>query len=590
MIRIAPTPDNDIDRYLGEMLNVWGLAAWQIGDAAQTPDAQTIVAHRDAEVAATELKALLRRGGHVVLIAPGEALFASLGIDCSPSYADDGGIEHLRLSQPLLGTFSHYPIPIVGERAVASGRHYASGEVATSVPPEAQVAAYLYEAGSFEHERPAVWSMPAHGGHVTVFSFDLARCFRDSRQGRPRFAGWRPVYDDICRPSSLFGPDWPRAARTAHQPVTDFLPMLLVRLIEQRLAYPCPRFWQLPGVSDSAMLLSGDEDGATTADIDEVFSFMESLGACMTIYVYMQQIQPGEADRQRWKEAGHAFSAHPYPTWPGITDREISPGGDVLAGLARSVEKFKKMFDLPVPLVRNHRVYWSGYCDVARLWESLGVEMDVNYAYNFADRDFSSGFKTPASALPTKFMDERDGLVDVYQQPVQGGDDADFGPAPKGRALSAGSFAAFGRAVIDNTLKPLGLPFAYIYHPQNFASYAGQQLRAFLKTAHASGCLMLSDHQWLDFWKSRSTWRVAESQRRDEKIRYTLRGSASDQKVAVSLPASTRSITLDGRPVEPVAREHFGLARLLVELPAGCGEVTLEFSSETSPTDPHPKD
>lgn len=569
MIRILPTEHDDSDRYLGEMLSLWGLAAWRIGDLPADDTAPScMIVPRTARTTNIDMRQMLNKQGHVILIAPPEQLLASLDIHYILQYADDGKIEHLRLSHPLLGTFSHHIVPIVGDRMLPFGQHYSAGDFQIPLPKEATVWAHLFNAGEFRQDRPAIWTLPVEGGTITVFNFDLVQAYRDARQGRPRYANWRPDYDDICRPGMLFGPDWCRQAATAGQPVVDFLPMLLVQLIERYASFPYPRFWQLPNAAHSAFLLSGDEDGADPQVNDTILSFMESLGAEMTIYVYMQQCNTTPSDHKRWMARGHRFSAHPYPTWPGLVERSLAPTGDILAGIRRCVEDFRQTFELPTPVIRNHRVFWTGYSDIPRLWESLGVQMDVNYAYDLMDRDVGSYYKVPAASLPVKFLDERYQLISVYQQPVQGADDVDFTPPPKGRLLSADLLAPLAKTLIYNTLIPLGLPFAYIYHPTNFAGFAGPPLRAFLLTAKECGCLMLSDHRWLEFWRARAQWRVDSIRSSSDGASYTLRGPRVEQSLSISFPNVVTSIRINNQQVQPLLRQHFGQERLLVPLPA----------------------
>ena len=582
MIRILADRDADRGRYLGEMLSLWGVNGWMITDDAPASDEGPIVVLVPPGVVPprSALQSTTDSGGHLILVAPEPATCDGLDLDCEATYGDDGDLSFLRLNVPLLHSYSHHSIPVLGRRAPARGAHYQASDFRRGIPDGARILACLFDPDQGLTDRPAIWTVPRGRGSVTVLAYDAVACYRNLRQGSPACAGWRPAFDDICRPAYLFGPRWRATFQSGHLPLADFHPMLLVRLVEQLLDVPMPRFWQLPGTCRSAILVSGDEDGVGPQCTEEICSFVESLGGKFTSYILMETTSTTPDQVRSWIDRGHGFSVHPYPNVPGDFSRIVAT--NPIEALASCVDQFRRRFELPTPNVRNHRLYWSGYADIPRRWNELGVAMDVNYISGTLTRSFESYYSAPAAALPIPFADESFRIIDVLQQPVASNDDADFGPSlPKSKCLSPESFEAYGEALLARTLEPFGLPFAYIFHQGNFATYAGEAERRFLRLAHRRSAALMSDHEWLEFWQARQRWRIGSMEATDQGWRYRLEGARGAHPVSVSLPVNWRErpltrVEVDGASVEPPQIDHFGEQRILIQLPEGADEVVVD--------------
>ncbi len=578
MILIVKNMGNDSGGYLGEMLSLWGGNFWEEVYVSEWSgrSCEVSIVSPGVDVDVSLVKDKLGEGEHVILITPSRGLLAGLGIDYRVDYGDDGGVGYMRLAEPLLGSFSHYSLPILGRRVLPVGKHY-SGDFSISLPADAKVWSYMFEQGTHFTDRPAVWSVGVGRGKLTVFNYDLVECMRNLRQGQPRYAGWRADFDDICRPAYLFGPDWIGQFQSEHLPVVDFHPILLLRLIEESVDFPMVRFWQLPGNSRSVILVSGDEDGALAEEDKTTCAFMDSVDANMTTYIQMQATRTECGDLQVMMDNGHSFSVHPYPMEKGNSG--WSPSGDVLAEIEECVKDFQRRYNLPVRSIRNHRGYWAGYVDIPRLWEKLGVAMDTNYAGCFFSRDFSGYYRFPAASLPLRFMDEKFGRIDVLQQPVVSSDDAEFDSGKgesKSKNWSAEMFEVYGESLIRNNLEPLGLPFAFVFHPGNFCGFAGEAEKRFLRKVKSLGADLISDYDWLDFWEARSSWRVMGVQKIGDGYVYHLSGKASEQPISLSLPGEQiKKVEIDGREMEGCQITHFGQKRILIPLPAGAEQIEL---------------
>ncbi len=576
---VVKDPQDDSAEYLAEMLRLWGGAHGQVRELSGAPEpARTPVAivPPGAPLPASWAGAFLAGGGHLILIAPGHRTLEALELPWRPRYAADGGVGYMRLVRPVLGAFSHTGLPIVGRRVrPPSGDGQELGEAVT-------VWAYAYEIDGKINDRPLIWTAPAAGGLVTVFAYDLVECYRDLRQGRPEHAGWRPDEEDSPRAAHLFGPDWERTFRGGHLPVADFHPMLLLRLAERGLDAPPLRFWQLPGAARSAVLISGDEDGGDPAFNEEMCQFLDTLKAKMVIYIQMSRTRTPPEQLARLMERGHGFSVHPYPS--SRTDLTPADGPKFLKELAACVAEFKQRYGLATRSIRNHRMFWTGYTDVARLWGRLGVEMDCNFSHAINARDSNRFFSQPAGCLPMGFLDEGLRRIDVLQQPLHASDDVCFSPEfPYSLHLTAEMFESLADKLLTDTLRPLGAPFAVCFHPVNYHRFAGEPERRFLRRAKARGAALISDYQWLDFWRMRQSWTAAGVDREGERFRYRLAGGRPSAGLAVSFPArrggrTVRCVGIDGGAVETIELIHFGQERKLLRLPDGASELSVTLA------------
>jgi len=578
MIAVLRDPSSDRAEYLAEMIALWGGAWCEVVEAAalcQQPPNVAIVPP-SVTPSAEDLLRCLAGGAHLMLIAPSRELLEGIGIDYAIEYGDDDQVARLRQVWPLLGDFGHHSLPIVGRRALHVGLHYSDPNYAVRLPPEASVWAYMYEPGTSFTDRPAIWTLPVESGKITVFNYDVIECYRNLRQGWPRYVGWRPSHDDICRPAYLFGPDWHLKYQGVHLPLADFHPMLLLRLVEEALDFPPPRLWQLPGTSQSAIIISGDEDCCDPEYNETICSFLDTLDANMVIYIQMQGTRTIPEQLQDWMSRGHGFSVHPYPTAKGQPGR--APAGDTLALLEACAKEFEERFCLAPRAIVNHRGWWAGYTDIPRLWERIGVQMDVNYGSSFMGRGFEAIYCWPSGVLPIRFMDEQLRRINVLQHPRAVSDDSFFSDGDKSMRLTPEVFETYGEALLTHTLKPLGTALGVCFHPANYVRYAGEAERRFLLRAKSHDAALLSDYEWLDFWLTRASWRLAQVTRTDSEAAYRFVGSQSSRQLTLSLPAThagktVQAVRIDGKECATFRTTHFGQERVLAQIPDGVDEA-----------------
>jgi len=584
LVSIIKNQNNDGAEYLGQMLSMWGGACWKTiePEALSREKDPMVIVPPGVEPGTDAIKSRLGEGAHIIFITPSRELLKELGIDYLIQYGDPDRIGYIRQVRPLLGTFSWYAVPIVGRRMLSIEKHYSNPDHQAHLPAQARVWAYMYEMESQNIDRPAVWTLPVGGGKITVFAYDLVECFRDLRQGRPEFADWRPAYDDICRASHLVGPDWETEYHGAQLPLADFHPMLLVRLIEQDLPVPLPRFWQLPGFAQSAILVSGDEDNGDPQCNEEICSFLDTVDGHIVIYIVIQGTHTTPEQIRRWMSRGHSFSVHPYPVIAG--ESGMAPSGDVLKKLEACVEEFKKRYQLPIRTIRNHRVFWKGYTDVPRLWERLGIEMDCDYNRegSLAGRSLAGCFLTPPGALPVPFLDEKFARINVLQQPCHFGDGSINAEGTREERYTADYFETFAESLIHHALKPLGIPFSVCFHPINYHKYAQEAEQRFLRKAKSLGAILISDYDWLDFWQMRATWELTGYRHENSKVAFTFSGTAPSKNLVISLPAAYNDrergeITVNGKNAETVPVGHFGMERILVGLPDGHNNIEMNI-------------
>lgn len=570
----------DQAEYLREMLALWGGAFAEVIEAKNLSlirDAEVILIPPDSVIGEELLSALPGMAKHLIAIAPTQDTLRVMGIDSCLPYADDERVSWLRLCLPLLGGYSHYSLPVVGRRVQAM-----SEEKNTSLPPETNVTACLYETFEQTVDRPVIWSTQAHGVPVTVIAYDLVECYRNLRQGFPRFADWRPKIDLHARPCDLFGPDWENQCPSPHLPLADFHGMLLLELVERALGKPTVRFWQLPGKSKSVILVSGDEDNFDPAHNEKIFSFLDSIQATMTVYILMDGTKTTPDQMQAWQKRGHRFSVHPYPKTR--EDQDYTPRGDVLKKIEMCFADYESRYHQPMRTVRNHRLFWTGYDEIPKLWEKLGIEMDCNYGYNYRFRGMSGLFISPPASLPVSFLDRNFKRLRVYQQPCHLGDDTCFKPEGHlSRKLLPELSQTYAHTLITQILEPTGTPFAVCFHPGNFATYGREAEERFLIQAKQLGSKICSDEAWLDFWQLRGAWRIASQRWEEGILSCELKGERPAHDLSITLPGVFQDkpvirITIDGQEVRGEAVNHFGQKRFLVPIPDGIEACQLKIT------------
>ena len=586
-VSILRAPANDSASYIAEMISLW---AGNISDIVESIDegnaeshaVTTVIVPFGVDIDAKTAKLHLDGGSHIIFVAPRAESLKGVGAPIPLEYGSSDSLWYLRLVRPLLSTFSHHAIPVLGKRLEA-------GKCSVSdLPRDATVWAYMYSNSRTLSDEPAIWTMNIGRGKVSVFAYDITECFRNLRQGFPENAGaWQPR-DDNFRAAFLFGRDWSANFDSNNLPLADFHPLLLLHLIEMYQPVTAPRLWQLPGTYQSAVLISGDEDIATPEEDEEICSFLDTIGANMTIYIMPWITKCTKQLLSTWMNNGHNFSVHPYPT----NDMSNANGSfsEYKDYIEKTVAEFQRKFSLPVRTLRNHRLYWSNYTDLPELWEKLGIEMDCNYGYNFVPGNYGGFFSTPAGSLPMSFLDAEFQRVEVLQQPCHLGDDVVFHQESEySLKLNPESAEAYAAALIENTLKPLGTVFAVCFHPSNYATFAGEAERRFLTFAKANGVLLISDAQWLDFWQMRRSWKLVDTKQTAEHSSFIFEGEVKSAGLCLSIPAKcsgrdTDVVEINGNKAHISIINHVGQTRLLVALPDGINRanVSIHYSDGES--------
>ncbi|MGW8182249.1 MAG: hypothetical protein ACWGQW_26265, partial [bacterium] len=152
-------------------------------------------------------------------------------------------------------------------------------------------------------------------------------------------------------------------------------------------------------------------------------------------------------------------------------------------------------------------------------------------------------------------------------------DDTSFHPDSEfSLKLSPESTEAYAEALVENTLKPLGIPFGVCFHPVNYTSFAGEAERRFLVKAKTRGAALISDTNWLDFWQMRRSWRLTFVEQVEGTVSYSFMGNTPSRKLSVSLPTEHNGrriceILVEDEKAEVMKIKHFGQERILVALP-----------------------
>jgi len=210
---------------------------------------------------------------------------------------------------------------------------------------------------------------------------------------------------------------------------------------------------------------------------------------------------------------------------------------------------------------RNHCGAWTGYVDLPKLYEELGIGMDLN--------TISHGHSAWLSYLngsgrPMRFVDLDGKIIDVFQQLTQAYDDLSV----MGRlsADPAGEAAAT-RKLMEDRISGYFSPLSMLSHPVSFFNYSREYQERCWAHARELGMPIWSAAEWADFVRDRDGARIHDVRWSAEDLRLTVTGRSSRGTLTLMLPVITGDIaevTVDDTPVAVAAQAAFGWDYTLV--------------------------
>jgi hypothetical protein len=266
-------------------------------------------------------------------------------------------------------------------------------------------------------------------GNAAAFSYDLAKCIVYLRQGNPAWAGQE--HDGIpgVRSGDLFydaatSTSWNDASRSGILQADEQM-RLLSRILESFCAgkTPLPRFWYFPDAKKSVLIVTGDQDNSTTADLSAQLEAVKSRGGKSTAYLLANE-DPSAAAMKQWTADGQELAIH----FDDTPEREKPTWAGMCKAYEEGIAKFKtKHPDSPLPRsVRNHHLVWCGtdsagrqeFAAQAEIEQHYGLGLDLNNYY-FRPKFQGTGGHAIPSGLPMRFAKSTGQTLDVFGSDTQ---------------------------------------------------------------------------------------------------------------------------------------------------------------------------
>ena len=526
--------------YLGEILKLEGLSFFEQIEAQDVSrlDAEAAILAPGCEPEGVEQ--FLSQGGGVICFRPEKDTLRLASLeDCGQK----PGPLQLRLTEPLALAGLGADLPIQGPATT-----YRSNQSA----PES---GYLLVESDYGSPSPGLIERQVGKGRLVIFAYDLPECVMRLRQGEPERKGLIPDGDSIPRPCHLYSGT--SAGDAGWIPYADFHCMLLGDVVRRLLSVPVPSFWRLPADAPGALILSGDDDDATTEMREWEMRDVEAMGGKMSLYLLPGRSKCEPEDVERWRRRGHEVSVHPDLV-PERPDAER-----MLAKLRQDIAAFKKRWRGEARTVRMHCVAWPGYTEPAEVLEEMGVRMESNFfPLAFPRSRARAPYFGMGAAMPMPFARPDGSLVRVWQQPGHLEDDALFG---KTQDYSQKLSSEAWKAILDRIFGSIARYFHCVYcaniHPVNYLRFSGEQGRDVMRAAAERGFPILSMEEWLDFWAARDAWRLSAVTWQEGRLSFTVGGPALRRTLSVAVPASARgpvrSVEINGLPTPTTLRKRF---------------------------------
>ena len=214
---------------------------------------------------------------------------------------------------------------------------------------------------------------------------------------------------------------------------------------------PLPRFWYLPRGEKAAVVMTGDDHGATGRPISSQRFDDASPSGCSvadwqcvraTSYTFDRAAVPGAVGFQN---KGFEIALHLTTNCNDETASELSDEW------ARQLPAWKTAFPgIATPRTnRTHCIVWTDWVGEATAERAQGVRLDTNYYYFPGSWAFDHPGLFTGSGFPMRFADTNGTLIDVYQAATQLTDEWESG-------YETTAIPAHIKTLIDGALGPDG--------------------------------------------------------------------------------------------------------------------------------------
>jgi hypothetical protein len=419
---------------------------------------------------------------------------------------------------------------------------------------------------------PAAIAVRPGAGRAVLFAFDPAASAVGQQQGRRQQAsdGALPDFDgdDVFRPNDLFFGQLDPALRDV--PQADLQRTLLLRAMEWLTAdWPLPRLWRFPDGAPAAVLLDGDSDNMSGADLKLAHDTCDRYGAPFATYVMREHfglLTP--ADVRAAGARGHRFGLHP---WAG----QRPTAAALAAVVADDATTFTARFGYRARLHRGHWLVWPGWIDHARTLAGAGLRLEASFT---AGRHFQGGYVN-GSGLPARFIDPAGPLLDLWEQATTSTDDGWLLGKSGLPALTLDQAAERTCRQIDAAIARDHVVVHPYFHPVLLRGGHAVPvptlpwLQAVLAYGRSKGVPFLDAERWLDWHDARRDVQLSALQHDAHRLRCDLTavGAAEALTVLVPLPGDVGdagdvgappsehdavTLSLDGQPVRQESQPH----------------------------------
>jgi hypothetical protein len=504
---VVTSSANPFTAYLPEILRAEGLNEFDVLDLSRVSStvlsSYDLVLLGDMPLNSPQVAMIIewvKDGGNLVAMRPDKQLAGLLGLTDAGGTLCDAYLQMNTAAGPGAGLVGD-PIQYHG----TADRYLLKGAASFAM---------LYSSATTGTSNPAVTLNTIGRGQAAAFTYDLGRSVVYTRQGNPAWSGQARDQNTPVRSYDLFfggsrsdpQPDWVDFNNITI-PQADEQQRLLVNLILHMMAAskPLPRFWYLPRGLKAAVVMTGDDHGAsytggaTAARFRDYLIFSQPRcnldnWECVRASAYLfpptlaanplTDKQAADAVSRGFEIGVHVNSAPDCSDWNAASLDAI---------YTAQLSSFAAHYPgVPRPqTVRTHCVSWSDYDSQPQVELKHGIRLDTNYYYYpkvwVNDRP---GLFT-GSGMPMRFATRTGAVIDVYQVATQMTDE------------SGQSYPLTVDTLLDNALGPQGYygVFAANMHADEADSPAA---RAIVASAKARGVPIVSALQILKWLNGRN--------------------------------------------------------------------------------------
>lgn len=477
--------------YYGEILHAEGFSSFETIDLASLTQANlgkaSVVILPALELTQPQVDLIsgwVGGGGDLVAVRPDTKLATTLGLTPVPGEQRDGYLRANTTLPPGQGI-----TPETIQFHGAADRY--------EVRDDARAIAMLYSDADKLTPYPAVTlrEVPDTSGRAAAFTYDLVRSIVLTRQGDPAWAGKERDGLPPIRPNELFqgvkGEDFVDMSKVAIPQADEqqrLLTNILLHLTGDRDLQV--RSWYFPKGAKAVLVMAVDDHSpGDRARAALTFQEDQSPPSCSvadwecirsTSLMYTNG-NLTDAELKAYQERGFDFGVHVNTGCRDWTQETLTKAySDDLAS-------FRAIYPSQPDQVANriHCVAWSDYVSAARIGQSFGLRLDLDYYYWPGQWVRNRpGFFT-GSGIPMRFADLDGTLIDTYQVPSHLVNESGM------------TYPAAIDTLLDRALGPLGYYGAFGTH-YDYTDWFDRQLVA---AGKARGIPMVSAAQllaWLD--------------------------------------------------------------------------------------------